>query len=374
MPTNTGVIVKQTTSTTIPLKAQLEIAVVGTCTTGTLAASTPTRIRTADEATAILGSGGATDTLPQAVALLQRYGCGNLVVIKGATADEAGVLAAIPLLANSITQLGVAPQVVVCPSFNSVDIVAGLKALVDNIRAIALVNFTAATSVTDALTARDADDGVGIKDNRIVACFPHLKNTDDPTKLEEVSLHLAGILANLGNYGQSPLNQSLRGVNGTDVAMSLSYSSETSDNEKLNDVGVLTVNRDFDGEYVVWGGRNSSYSEGLTDVLTFINAVRARDEITRLVEMRLATLAFGSHKFLSQESNLATASLLRESFINCLAEEASKGAIKSGYQVVFNESLSNFDAGILDYAIEFAPWLPIELIRATVKISIKVGG
>jgi len=208
---------------------------------------------------------------------------------------------------------------------------------------------------------------VGIKDNRIVACFPHLKNTDDPTKLEEVSLHLAGILANLGNYGQSPLNQPLKGVNGTDVAMSLSYSSETSDNEKLNDVGVLTVNRDFDGEYVVWGGRNSSYSEGLTDVLTFINAVRSRDEITRLVEVR-------SYKFLSQESNLATASLLRESFINCLAEEASKGAIKSGYQVVFNESLSNFDAGILDYAIEFAPWLPIELIRATVKISIKVGG
>ena len=367
MPTNTGVIVKQTTSTTIPLKAQLEIAVVGTCTTGTLAASTPTRIRTADEATAILGLGGATDTLPKAVALLQRYGCGNLVVIKGATADDAGVLAAIPLLANSSTQLGVAPQVVVCPSFNSVDIVAALKALVDNIRAIALVNFTAATSVTDALTARDASDGVGIKDNRIVVCFPHLKNTDDPTKLEEVSLHLAGILANLDNYGQSPLNQPLKGVNGTDVAMSLSYSSETSDNEKLNDVGVLTVNRDFDGEYVIWGGRNSSYSEGLTDVLTFINAVRARDEITRLVEVR-------AHKFLSQESNLATASLLRESFINCLAEEASKGAIKSGYQVVFNESLSNFDAGILDYAIEFAPWLPIELIRATVKISIKVGG
>jgi len=366
MPTNTGVIVKQTSAEAIPLKAQLEIAVVGTCTTGTLAVSTPTRIRTKEDATTILGAGEATDTLPKAVALLQRYGCGNLIVIKGATADEAGTLAAIPLLANSSTQLGITPQVVLCPSFNSTAIVAALNTIVDNIRAIALIDITAATSVNDALTARDADDGVGIKDNRIVVCFPHMKNTDDPTKLEELSVHLTGILANLANYGQSPLNQSLKGVNGTDVTMSLSYSSETSDNEKLNDKGILTVNRNPDGKYVIWGGRNSSYSEGLTDVLTFINAIRARDEITRLVEAR-------SIKFLSQESNFATASLLRESFIDCLSEEAAKRAIKQGYKATFNESKSDYNVGKLDYTIEFAPWLPIELITASVSISVLVG-
>ena len=361
MATNTGVLVKQTTAAAIPLSKQLPIAIAGTCTTGTLVASTPTRIRTKEDATTILGAGGATDTLPKAVALLQKYGCGNLVVIKGATADEAGTVAAIPLLANS----PVIPQVVVAPSFNSAAVVTAIQTLADNIRAIAFINVTAATSVADALTARDATDGVGIEDNRIVVCFPHMKNADDPTKLEELSLHLAGILANLDNYGQSPLNQLLKEVSGTDVTMSLSYYKATSDNEQLNDKGVLTVNQNPDGKYIIWGARNSAYTEGSTDVLTYINAIRARDEITRLVEAR-------SVKFLAEESNFATANLLKESFLDCLSAEAAKGAIRSNYTVTFNEDKSDYSAGKLDYTVQFAPWLPIELISASVSISVSV--
>lgn len=362
MATNTGVIVTQTTAQALPLSKQLPIAIAGTCTTGTLAASTPTRIRTKDDATTILGAGGATDTLPKAVALLQdKYGCGNITVIKGATADEAGVLAAIPLLANS------SPEVVLTPSFNSAAVVTALKTLVDSIKGIALVNITAATSVADAITARQAEGGTGIDDQRIVVCFPHLKDKDDPTKLEELSLHLAGILANLDNYGQSPLNQPLREVSDTDVTMSFSYSSETSDNEQITDEGGTTVNLDPDGQYVIWGARNSSYTEDSTDVLTYINAIRARDEITRLIEARAV-------KFLAEESNFATASLLKESFLDSLATEAAKGAIRPTGSVTFNEDKSDYSTGKLDYTVQFAPWLPIELISASVSISVSVGG
>ncbi|NEP10883.1 MAG: hypothetical protein F6K14_11845 [Symploca sp. SIO2C1] len=364
MATNTGVIVTQTTAEAIPLSKQLPIAIAGTCTTGTLAASTPTRIRTKDDAATILGDGGATDTLPKAVAVLQdKYGCGDITVVKGATEDEAGVTAAIALLANA----AVRPEVVLTPSFNSAAVTMALKTLVDNIKAIALINITAATSVADAITARQAVGGTGIDDQRIAVCFPHMKDETDPTKLEEVSLHLAGILANLDNYGQSPLNQPLREVSDTDVTMSFSYSSETSDNEQITDEGGTTVNLDPDGKYVIWGARNSSYTEGSTDVLTYINAIRARDEITRLIEARAV-------KFLAEESNFATASLLKESFLDSLATEAAKGAIRPTGSVTFNEDKSDYSTGKLDYTVQFAPWLPIELISASVSISVSVGG
>jgi phage tail sheath protein FI len=362
MATNTGVIVTQKTAEALPLSQQLPIAIAGTCTTGTLTASTPTKIKSLDDATTILGAGGPTDTLPAAVALLQnKYGCGNITVIKGATEDEAGVLAAIPLLVAS------KPEVVLTPSFNSAAVVTALKTLVDSIRAIAMVNITAATSVADAITARQAVGGTGIDDQRIIVGFPHMKDKDDPTKLEEVALHLAGILANLDNYGQSPLNQPLKEVSDTDVTMSFSYSSATSDNEQITDEGGTTVNKNPDDEYIIWGARNSSYTEDSTDVLTYINAIRARDEITRLIEARAV-------KFLAEESNFATASLLKESFLDSLATEAAKGAIRPTGSVIFNEDKSDYDVGKLDYTIQFSPWLPIELISASVSISVSVGG
>lgn len=363
---NTGVVVTQSTAEDLSLARTLPIAVVGTCSTGTLADSTPTLIESKADATTILGAGSGSDTLPNAVAVLQRYGCGKIIAMKGdsgATTPTEGVTGAIPLLGNTLSTLGIEPEIILAPTFNDATVVTALKTLCDSIHALAFISPTSATTIADVITARGTSTGVGIKDPRIVVCYPYMKNADTPTDLEELTLHLAGVLANLDNYGQSPLNQPLLGVDSPEISMTLSYSSDTSDNEKLNDNGTTTINLDPDANYVIWGGRNSDYQENETDVLTFINAVRARDKITELTRARAI-------KMLGQNSNYTTASLLTESYRTMLNDQISLGAIKSFTKVAINDSKTDYSQFKIYHDIEFQPWTPTEFIGASVAMTV----
>lgn len=360
---NTGVVVTQTGVDALPLTKQLPIAIAGICSTGSLTANTLTRIRSKADATTLLGEGNPTDTLPLAVKILQRYGCGNLIVIKAENNTEAELLAAINLIPNSLTSLGVAAQIILATPFHSSAIINSLENIATTMLAIALCNPAPGETISQVIAERGTAEGIGIKSERIVVCYPYLKNAITPTTIEPLSLHLAGILANLDNYGQSPLNKPLLGISAPELPMTFSYSSDTSDNEKLNDKGVLTININPEGKYVIWGARNSKYSEGATDILTFINAVRARDEITRLTEARAI-------KMLGQPSNFATASLLTESYRNMLNEQINSGAIKSYTKVAINPDKTDYSNFKIYHDIEFQAWAPTEFIGASVAITV----
>ncbi|NET55470.1 MAG: hypothetical protein F6K47_04535 [Symploca sp. SIO2E6] len=363
MATNTGVIVTQAVGTgSAVLTKKLSVAIAGTATAGSAVADSVYKVKSTAEAESLFGTIADGGTLPLALSVLQRYGLGSIYVIKPSVGNEVAAL----------DEFSTMPEIAAIAfpgnDGNATAIVDKLKEVADIIKAIAIVDFDATDAVADVYTKRAAGGEFSKADPRIIYVFPSLKNSDDPTQIEPLSLHLMGVIAGLNNYGVSPLNKPILGADAVnDASMTFSFSDQNADTEKLLDQGIVTVNQKMDTSLVLWGGRNSLYKEDSTDVLTWINAVRARDEITKMIEER-------SLKFLSSESVIATANLLRESYVNCLSAEAAKGAIKSDYRVTFNEASSDLSKGMLDYSIEFAPWLPIELITATVKISIKVGG
>lgn len=366
MPLNTGVVVVQGSPGSLYLKNQTPIVVFGTTTTGTIVAGTLTRIRTTDEATTLVGAGGVADTLPKAIAILQsRYQCGNIIAVKltgaDAAAQETDLVSKLDLLNNAMSVLGEQPRIILFPSFNSDAVITKAITVAGNTLAVAIANFNPGTTVSTAITTRGTATGLGKKDERLIVVHGHLKNSVTPTTLESMGIHLAGIMAGLP-YGRSPLNQPLVGVNGIDVPYVFGLGDENSDPEKLSDVGVLPVNLSGT-QLVAWGGRNSKYAEASTDVLTFINAVRSRDEISILARGRAA-------KILGQPSNFSTASLLTESYRNMLDTEVSLGNIRSYTKVEINPTKTDYNAFKIWHDLEFQVWLPIELITVNIVMSV----
>ena len=373
MALDLGVKVTQGVGSGVTLPYNQPVAIAGTYTEGTATIGTVYKVETADQAESLFGTIADGGTIPLALNILQRYGSNTIYVspfVEGADNAETddNIEAALDLLSTY-------PQVdiITVAGYNTTATVAKLKAIADSIRAIAIVNFDNDEAVGDVYTKRGTASGeFNYSDPRIIYTFPSLLNANDNTQVEDLSLHLMGILVMLTgkeNYGKSPLNETLLEVDGipSASAMTMSLSDETADSEQLVDDGIVTVNLDPDGNYILWGARTSLYLTDQSDVLTYINAVRARDEISQLVEAR-------SLKFLSQESSYPTALLLRESYIDLLAVEAAKTAIKNDYKVTFNEAQSDYTLGRLNYTILFTPWLPVQLITTQVKITLTIGG
>lgn len=366
MALNTGIVIVQGSSASVPLKNLLPIVVFGTCSTGTIAAGTLTRIKSVDEATTVLGAGAGADTLPKSVAVLQRYGCGNIIACKitgaDAAAQEADLIAKLDLLSAAISLIGEQPRLILFPSFNSDAVIAKAVTVATSTYAVAIATFTALTTVAQAITARGTAAGLGTKSQRLAVCHGHLRNKATPTSFEPLGLHLAGAMANL-RYGNSPLGFELLGIDAVDVTMVFSLSDETADPEKLNDLGVVSVNLAPDGQWLLWGSRNSSYTEGSTEPLTFINAIRARDEISMLARIRAA-------KLLGEPSNYVTASLLSESYRTMLSDEVSLGNIRSYSRVEIDTTKTDYAAFRIWHNVGFQVWLPLELIGVNVFLEL----
>lgn len=366
MALNTGIIVNQETAQGIPLANDLAIAVFGTTSTGTIAAGELTKITTENEATELLGDGGTGDTLPAAVAILQRYGCGNIIACKiegaDAAAQETDLIAQLPLLNTAIADVKEQPRVILFPSFNSEAVIGAVLPICTNTYAIAIANFAAGATVADAITARGGATGLGTKDPRLVVTHGYLTNANTPADLEGLDIHLAGAIANLP-YGSAPLGYELKEVGGVDVSMTFGLSSETDDPERLNDVGVVSVNLSPGNDWLVWGSRNSSYSEDGTASTTFINAIRARDEISFLTKIRAA-------KLLGLGSTPGTANLLTESYRTMLGAEISAGNISGYDRVAINAAKTDYAASQIWHDLEFTVFIPLELIGVNVYLAV----
>lgn len=366
MALNTGITITQSTASGVVLTNDLAIAVFGTSTTGTANAGELFRVQTQDEAAEMIGAGSVGDTLPKAVDILQRYNCGNIIACKitgiDAAAEETDLIAQLDLLTTAMSTVGVQPRLILFPSFNSDAVITKAISIAGSTYAIAIAGFTANTTVATALTERGGTTGLGQNDQRLVVTHGYLENTDDATVLEGLDVHLAGAMANRV-YGDSPLGYPLKGVDGVDVTVSFSLSDENSDPEKLNDAGVISVNLSPENQLVVWGSRNTTYTEESEDILTFLNAVRARDEISRLAKARAS-------KMLGLSSRFSTASLLSESYRDMLSSEVGAGNLASYTTVEINPLKTDYSNLVIWHNLEFQIWLPLERIGANVFLGV----
>lgn len=381
MPIDYGLSFLQATSSSLVGVAMTPIAVVGTAATGTALPNKLYRVRSVTEALDLFGAHQSGVTIPRTLEILTRYGCGNIIVVKvpagadaaatetaviGGTDGTTGDRTGLQLLRDTYSQLGTMPEVILTPSFNSAAIVTAALAVAATQGALYIANFTANMTVADAVAARATATALGTKNGRLIPAFTHLKQTADPTILEPLATHVAAVIARLDyetNYGRSPGSQPLRGVTAPDINLSMSYTDETADTEKLADVGVMTINRQ-NTSLVTWGHRNALYMgtpQNKEDTLTFINAVRINDRLPKFLGER-------AQKFLDLPSNYRTARLLEESFDSGLSVEVSKGAISFG-KSTFQLAESDLSKGQLKYLIEVAPIPPTRLINIDTVLS-----
>lgn len=355
----------------VNLPSQLVVAIVGTSLTGTTALSL---ITSESQLVATYGASTTTETLTRNTLILQRYGAGKVVTARAAiggdaTATAANVATTLATIPTAWSALGVRPDVIISPGFNSDAVIAAGIAAAKACGALYIAGFSPATTVASVVTTRGTSVGLGTKDPYFIPVFPVLQQTANPSVTEALSTHLAGVIARLdykSGYGASPSNQTLLGVNAPDVTLNLSYTDEAADSEVLNDLGVVTINRSFDGSSLVtWGNRNSSYNAttNFTDVFTYIAVMRVRNRLVRLLNERAA-------KFVSQPSNAATARLLQESFNSLLS---SQSALKPGSYATFREADSNYNLGQLFYNIQAGVYVPVEYVGIDSYISLDLN-
>lgn len=375
MPVNYGLIVNQGGETTIAGSAMTPIAVIGTGNSGTAVSNTLYQIKSRSRAEDLFGLDDGSATLPKALSILFRYGCGNIIVVQvdeGATAGDTetniiggfnattGNPEGLELIKNSYSSLGESPEILLTPTFNTDSVITKGLEVADYIKGSYIVNYAPLTTVADVQASRGGATALGQKAARLIATFPHLENTNNPGTYEELATHVAGVIAQVDlqkTYGHSPGSKLLSGVSGLDVNLSMSYTDETADNQVLADLGVMSVNRDQ--ELVTWGHRNTLFSDPATDLKDtekYINAIRARDVITKILEAR-------SRKFIDKPSNRQTAHLLEESMRTALSQEVSRGAISANSTVEFAEGESSYSEGILTYQVELGVLPPTRLIE-----------
>lgn len=353
------------------LPVKVTVAIVGLAPSGTV--NQLTLLTSQSQALATYGTATATEKMPDSIAILQRYGVGQIVALRVATGANAtenatNVAAGLALIPNAYAQLGVKPDIIISPGFPTDAVIAAGIAAAKKIGAVYVAGFAPGTTVAQAITARTSTTtGLGTKDSSFIPVYPALKQTADPAIIETMASHFAGVMARTEhrfNYGLSPSNQPLLGVSAPEIAMSLSYADETADNEALNDVGVVTINRSPEG-LVTWGNRNSSYmtSNAINDLFTYINVIRVRNRIQRLIDERAA-------KFLGQPSNAATARLMQESFNSLLSSER---ALKPGGYATFKEADSNYSLGRLAYRIDVPVYVPVEVVDIASFISLDIA-
>jgi phage tail sheath protein FI len=370
MPISHGLNVTSATGAgSLPIK--VTVAIVGLAPTGTV--NQLTLLTSPSQAIATYGTATATEKMPDSIAILQRYGIGSIVALRvttgaNATDNASNVAAGLALIPNAYAQLGVKPDVIITPGFPTDAVIAAGIAAAKKCGAVYLGGFAPGTTAAQAITARTGTTtGLGTKDPSFIALFPALKQTANPAIIETYTSHFAGVIARTEHqlgYGVSPSNQPLLGVSAPEIAMSLSYSDETADSEMLNDVGVVSLNRSPSG-LVTWGNRNSAFlaTNVNNDLFTYINVVRVRNRIQRLVDERAA-------KFLGQQSNAQTGRLLQESFNSMLANER---ALKPGSYAVFKEADSNYGQGRLAYQINIGVYVPVEVVDIASFVTLDVA-
>lgn len=343
------------------------IVIIGTEAGGTAADNQIYKISNTGEGREIFGEPTSQESVSAYIEIAQRYGAGAILASKATAITDV-----VNKLPSAYSDFGVTPDVIVLPQ-PDVGAIEQILEVAENIKAIVLVDFPDSSQVSDIETARSVKAGLGIKNKRFAPCFGYTKSSTKPDWLEPLSVHIAGQIAMFDSKyhaGRIPSNQPLKGVsaiapkpgattpNDEEPLVSVSYTSEGADSEKLNDVGVLTVNRrEENGEQLIvsWGDRNALYPEdkGYDSLLA----------VTRINDAALKLVSDRAMLFIDEPSTQLTGETLETSIKAGLGQLSAIGAIDPMYTAEFLESESNYSTGKLVVCFEIRPIVNVRLIQ-----------
>lgn len=379
MPVSHGIITSSSfvSSSGSLLQADTPIGIIGTSASGSN--NVITRVR---NATDIVQFGDENvGSLVKAIKILQSYGCNNLYVIKVATGVDAsatatniiggetsGVKTGLPLFKDVWNLYREKPQLLLIPGFNTDAVLQAALTVAANssVDALVLSSFTLGTSRATAETIRASSTGLGIKNARLIPCIPYVKNSLD--QFEELSIHLAGLIAKTAidrGFGYTPSNKMLVGVNGTESGFVFSYTDDTSDNQILENLGVVSLNLNSDG-YVAWGNRNSLFVDNTNESLdTFI----VLNRIKQVLNLQFEDV---SARYIDEPCNYSTGKTLETALKNVIRANAIPGNLLYTSNAIFNLSKTDYANRKLAYDILIVSDLPTEIVSATMQYTVSM--
>lgn len=352
------------------------IVVVGLATNGTAINNQLVSVKSPNDANILFGAHAAGDTIPRALEVLLQYGCDNIFCIKvprgaDAAATQANIIGAVDvgtgvktgleLVTDVWSRFGMYADAIITPGQSADAVILRGVDVAERANSNYFSEVAPTTLVSALITTRGLTTGNGLKRQRLVVCYPYLRRASNLTILDPLTLHLAGAIGRVNNYGRPVSSQPLINVDSTELAFNSSLTDQNADNQRLDALGVVTVFRRADNTFATFGNRNSLYPSVL-NANSYVNVTRTYDEI-------LALAIINAMPFIDAPSTLGTAKLLEETLDRMLYAEASNSRIASG-DATFLDTASDFKAGKLVYRLDVAPFLPNELIQLSVALQI----
>lgn len=268
---------------------------------------------------------------------------------------------------------GYRPKVLLAPSYcTQTTVVSALAAMAAKMRGVTFIDAPVGTTVAVAIAGRNPGGAINFftADPRVIPCYPHVKRkVNNVSTNEGLSTYAAGIVGLVDEtegFWVSPSSHEIKGIVGVERALTGDLGDSLSDANRLNEVGVVTVNS-INGARRLWGNRTAAYP-GDTAVKTFIPVQRVVDVVHDAMELALSA-------YLDRPINQALIDAITEDGNAYLRDLTRRGATHEGSHVAYDPAKNppeEIAAGHLTFDLVLAPPAPAERIsvESTVEISL----
>lgn len=208
---------------------------------------------------------------------------------KVAAADVVGAYSAggkasgFKIARGMFNRLGYFPKILLAPRFSTLaGVRAEMEVQANDLSAVYLADLPAGLTVQQAIETRGTTGAYNTSSMRALLAYPHLKAYDpviDDVALQPYSQHLAGMMvaSDLAyGYHYSPSNRAMSDVLGLERDLEFIPGRYDSDQNALNEVGIVTAMNYFGSGYRTWGNRTAGFPT-MTTAHQFIHVRRTLD-------------------------------------------------------------------------------------------------
>lgn len=311
----------------------------------------------------------AMGTIPAAASVKVDYSYADPTKVTAAdiigAVDIAGIRSGMQSLLDTYNLMGFFAKMIIAPGFcTQSSVSSAMIAIAGALRAIALIDAPIGTTVAQAIAGRGPSGVINFNTSseRAVLCYPYLKRYDAATNaevLEPMSSSLAGVICAKDidkGYWWSPSNTEIKGVTGTERAISAAINDPTSEANALNEVGITTQFNSFGSGLRSWGNRSAAWP-AVSHPRNFINVRRTADVLQESVEYSML-------QFIDMPISNALIDAIKGSVNAFIRTLIGRGALIDG-RCVYDQTKNpptELALGHLTFDIEFMPPTPAERI------------
>lgn len=182
------------------------------------------------------------------------------------TYSASGAASGFKLARGMFNSLGYFPKILLAPRFSTLaGVRAEMEVQANDLSAMCLSDMPAGLTVQQAVEQRGTSGAYNTSSMRHILCYPHMQAYDpvtDDIANQPYSQHLAGMMvASDLSYGYhySPSNRQMSDVLGFERDMEFVPGRYDSDQNALNEAGIVTAINFFASGYRTWGNRSAAF-------------------------------------------------------------------------------------------------------------------